>query len=183
MANRSPTTNRSATSADRGVRVAVDDDDRLGGLHPDPVLHRARDAQPEVQRGLDDLAGLADLARVRDPAGVDGGPRRADHAAQLGCASSSTIPKPSGLPTPRPPTTTIRASSSDASAPDSATRSRTAAAGSPARPPRRGPRPSRRLAAGAASTAFEAHGHDPGRAGEDAARDRLGAQDARLDLR
>ena len=163
MSNRSPTTNRSATSADRGVRVTVHDDDRLGRLHPDPVLHRARHAEPEVQRGLDDLAGLADLAGVRDPAGVDRRPRRADHAAQLAPPAPRRSPKPSGLPTPRPPTTTIRASSSDASAPASATRSRTVTAAGVAgasAAARASTVPA--LAAGAASTAFEAHGDDPG---------------------
>ena len=67
---------------DRGVRVAVDGDDRLGRLHPDLVLDRAADPEGEVELGLDDLAGLADLLGVRDPAGVDGRPRRPDGAAE-----------------------------------------------------------------------------------------------------
>ena len=36
----------------------------------------------EVQLGLDDLAGLADLLAVRDPARIDRGPGRADRAAE-----------------------------------------------------------------------------------------------------
>ncbi len=44
----------------------------LRGLHPDPVLDRAGDAQPKIQGRFHDLAGLADLQLVRDPAGVGG---------------------------------------------------------------------------------------------------------------
>ena len=54
----------------------------LGRLHPDLVLDRAGDPEGEVERGLHDLAGLADLLGVRDPARVDGRPRRADGAAE-----------------------------------------------------------------------------------------------------
>ena len=54
----------------------------LGGLHPDLVLDRAGDAEREVELRLDDLAGLADLLGVRDPARVDGRARRADRAAE-----------------------------------------------------------------------------------------------------
>ena len=46
------------------------------------MLDRARDAEREVQRRLDDLAGLADLLGVRDPAGVDRGAGRTDGAAE-----------------------------------------------------------------------------------------------------
>ena len=67
---------------DRRVRVAVDRDDRPGRLHPDLVLDRPADAEREVQLRLDDLAGLADLLAVRDPAGIDRGARRADRAAE-----------------------------------------------------------------------------------------------------
>ena len=67
---------------DRRVRVAVDRDDRLGGLHPDLVLDRAADPEREVERRLHDLAGLADLLGVRDPARVDRGPGRPDRAAE-----------------------------------------------------------------------------------------------------
>ena len=59
--NRSPTTNRSAKSAIGAVRVAVDRDDRRRRLHAHLVLDRAADAEREVELGLDDLAGLADL--------------------------------------------------------------------------------------------------------------------------
>ena len=54
----------------------------VGGLHPDLVLDRAGDAEREVQRGLHDLAGLADLLAVRDPARVDGRAGRPDRAAE-----------------------------------------------------------------------------------------------------
>src|SRR4029079_18017105 len=67
---------------DRRVRIPVDGDDRLGGLHPDLVLDRAADAERKVQLWFHDLAGLADLLRVGDPAGVDGRPGRADGPAQ-----------------------------------------------------------------------------------------------------
>ena len=67
---------------DGRVRVAVDGDDRRGGLHADLVLDRAADAHREVELRLDDLAGLADLLAVRDPARVDRGSRRAHGAAQ-----------------------------------------------------------------------------------------------------
>src|SRR5206468_12502181 len=56
---------------DRRVRVLVDRDDVLRGLHPDLVLDRARDAGREIQLWRDGLAGLADLTGVREPAGVD----------------------------------------------------------------------------------------------------------------
>ena len=46
------------------------------------MLDRAADPEREVELGLDDLAGLADLLGVRDPAGVDGRPRRPDRAAE-----------------------------------------------------------------------------------------------------
>src|SRR5687767_9459818 len=55
---------------DRRVRVLVDRDDVLRGLHADLVLDRAGDAGREVELGRDGLAGLPDLARVREPAGV-----------------------------------------------------------------------------------------------------------------
>src|SRR5665811_73432 len=65
---------------DRRVRVAVDRDDRLGRLHADLVLDRPGDAEGEVEPRLHDLAGLADLLGVRDPARVNGRTGRADRA-------------------------------------------------------------------------------------------------------
>src|SRR3954471_9270304 len=56
---------------DRGVRVLVDRHDVLRGLHADLVLDRAGDARGEVELRRDGLARLADLRRVRVPAGVD----------------------------------------------------------------------------------------------------------------
>src|SRR3954452_4950111 len=56
---------------DRRVGVLVDGHDVLRGLHADLVLDRAGDARGEVQLRRDGLARLADLRRVRVPAGVD----------------------------------------------------------------------------------------------------------------
>src|SRR4051812_23369264 len=67
---------------DRCVRVLVDRDDVLRALHADLVLDRARDAGGEVELRRHRLAGLPDLARVREPAGVDHRPRRGDGAAE-----------------------------------------------------------------------------------------------------
>src|SRR4029450_3465397 len=50
---------------DRGLLGLVDRHDRLGGLHPGPVLDRTRDSARDVQLRRDLLAGLADLAGVR----------------------------------------------------------------------------------------------------------------------
>ncbi len=111
--NRSPTTNRSATSAIGRVLVPVDGDDRLGALHAHPVLHRPRHAEAEVQRGLHDPARLADLPGVRDPARVDRGARRTRDAAERGRRAPPRWRSPPALPTPRPPTTTTCASSSE----------------------------------------------------------------------
>src|SRR6516165_10196806 len=63
---------------DRRVRVLVDRDDVLRGLHPDLVLDRAGDPGGQVQLRRHGLAGLADLRRVRVPAGVDDGAGRGD---------------------------------------------------------------------------------------------------------
>ena len=82
---RSPMTTMSANSAIGASGSAIDRHDRRCGLHPDLVLDRAADAHREVQLGLDDLAGLADLLRVRDPARVDRGARGADGPAELRC--------------------------------------------------------------------------------------------------
>ena len=60
---------------DRRLLVLVDGDDRLGRLHAGPVLDRARDAAGDVELRRHLLAGLADLRRVRVPAGVHGRPR------------------------------------------------------------------------------------------------------------
>src|ERR1700729_3672622 len=65
---------------DRRVRVLVDRDDVLRGLHPDLVLDRAGDPGREVELGRHRLARLADLGGVRVPAGIDHGTRRGDGA-------------------------------------------------------------------------------------------------------
>src|SRR6476620_3888265 len=67
---------------DRGVRVLVDRHDVLRGLHADLVLDRARDAGREVELRCHGLARLADLRRVRVPAGVDDRACRRDRAAE-----------------------------------------------------------------------------------------------------
>src|SRR3954467_8699356 len=58
---------------DRSVRVLVDRDDVLRGLHADLVLDRSGDAGGQVELRRDGLAGLADLGGVGVPAGVDHG--------------------------------------------------------------------------------------------------------------
>src|SRR3954453_1396839 len=63
---------------DRSVRVLVDRDDVLRGLHADLVLDRAGDAGGQVELRRDGLAGLADLGGVGVPAGVDHGARGGD---------------------------------------------------------------------------------------------------------
>src|SRR4029077_407479 len=67
---------------DRRVRVLVDRDDGAGALHSDLVLDGAGDAERDVELRRDGLARLADLGRVRLPAGVDDGPRGSDRAAE-----------------------------------------------------------------------------------------------------
>src|SRR3954462_8018226 len=67
---------------DRRVLVLVDRDDVLARLHADLVLDRARDAGREVQLRSDRLAGLADLCRVRVPAGIDHRARGGNRAAE-----------------------------------------------------------------------------------------------------
>src|SRR5215218_9134992 len=67
---------------DRSVRVLVDGHDVLRRLHAHLVLDRARDAGREVELRRDRLAGLADLARVGEPACVDDRARRGDRPTQ-----------------------------------------------------------------------------------------------------
>ena len=52
---------------------------------PDLVLDRAGDAERDVELRRDRLARLADLRRVRVPAGIDDRARRRDRAAERGC--------------------------------------------------------------------------------------------------
>ena len=60
-----------SNTEDRRFLVFVDRDDVLRALHTHHVLGGTRDASSDVHGRLDDLAGLADLVAVRDPAGVD----------------------------------------------------------------------------------------------------------------
>ena len=46
------------------------------------MLDRAADPEREIQLRLDDLARLADLLGIRDPAGIDRGTGRPDRAAE-----------------------------------------------------------------------------------------------------
>ena len=54
----------------------------LDALHADQVLDRAGDAEREVQLRRDGLAGAADLALHRQPAGVADRPRRGELGAE-----------------------------------------------------------------------------------------------------
>jgi hypothetical protein len=67
---------------DRRVRILVDGDDVLGVLHADLVLDGARDPRGQVQLRRDRLAGLTDLARIREPSGVDHRAGRGDGPAE-----------------------------------------------------------------------------------------------------
>ena len=60
---------------DRRVRIAVDRHDVVRTLHPDVVLHRATDADGDVEARRDRPSRLADLLVVRSPSGIDDGPR------------------------------------------------------------------------------------------------------------
>src|SRR5690606_19217939 len=57
----------------RGLGVLVDRHDRLGRLHACAVLDRPGDPGGDVELRRDRDTGLADLAGVRVPAGVDRG--------------------------------------------------------------------------------------------------------------
>src|SRR5438105_13983849 len=52
---------------DRRLRIGVDRDDRSARLHAGEVLNCSRDPECEIDLGLDDLPGLADLARIWHP--------------------------------------------------------------------------------------------------------------------
>src|SRR5690606_22394750 len=67
---------------DRRLRVLVDCDDRAGRAHAREVLDRAADADRDVELRRDGLARLLDLLRVRPPARVHHGARRAQRAAR-----------------------------------------------------------------------------------------------------
>src|SRR5207244_4108395 len=67
---------------DRGLGVGVDGDDRSARLHAGEVLNRPRDAEGEVDLGLDGLPGLSDLTRIRHPAGVNERTRNREHCAK-----------------------------------------------------------------------------------------------------
>src|SRR5206468_11946074 len=55
---------------DRRVSVLVDGHDDLGRAHPREVLDRPRNADRDVQRRADRLAGLSYLVRMGPPPGV-----------------------------------------------------------------------------------------------------------------
>ena len=87
---------RSENSKIGAFDVLVDRDDVLRGLHADLVLDRARDARREVQLRRDGLARLADLRRVRVPAGVD------DRAGRGDGVRRTRRPAPRAARSPRP---------------------------------------------------------------------------------
>src|SRR6185437_6770292 len=70
---------------DGSLLVLVDGDDVLGALHAHQVLGGTRDPTGHVDRRLHRLAGLADLVRVRHPAGVDDGAAGTGGAVQQLC--------------------------------------------------------------------------------------------------
>src|SRR5579864_6013978 len=67
---------------DRRLGVLVDGDDHLGSLHANGVLHRAGDADGDVDARPHRLAGLADLHRIRHPTRVDHRAASTDSPAQ-----------------------------------------------------------------------------------------------------
>src|SRR5712692_5116142 len=67
---------------DRSLRVLVDGDDHLGRLHTDRVLHGPGYANRDVNARAHGLAGLADLHRVRHPAGIDNSAARTHSATK-----------------------------------------------------------------------------------------------------
>src|SRR5215218_4103635 len=67
---------------DRGIRILVDGDDRARALHADLVLDRPGDPAGDVELRRDGLACLADLARVRVPAGIHDRPGGGYRAAE-----------------------------------------------------------------------------------------------------
>ncbi len=86
---------------DRSLLVLVDGDDVFGALHADEVLGGTGDATGDVNGGLDDLSGLADLVAVGHPAGIDDGAAGTgggtgcggelfDHGVGLGRAQATT---------------------------------------------------------------------------------------------
>ena len=79
---RSPTTPRSQNSKIGAFGSLLIATIVARALHADLVLDRARDAAGDVELRRDRLAGLADLGRVRVPAGVDDRARRGDRAAE-----------------------------------------------------------------------------------------------------
>jgi hypothetical protein len=71
----------------RTVRIGVDADDVIGSAEPGGVLDRTADAEREIEVGIDDDSGRADLLVVWDPrtVGDDAGcsDRRADRLREL----------------------------------------------------------------------------------------------------
>src|SRR5206468_12556491 len=70
---------------DRRLRILVDSDDGLGGLHPGAVLDGPGDAQRHVELRGHGLAGLPDLELVRVVTGIDGRPGGADRGTERVC--------------------------------------------------------------------------------------------------
>src|SRR5699024_7868997 len=67
---------------DRRLRVLVDSDDRLRGLHPGTVLDRPRNTECEVQLRRNGLPRLPHLELRGVVAGVHGGTRGTDRSTE-----------------------------------------------------------------------------------------------------
>ena len=76
-----------------------------GVPEPGRVLHGAADAERQVQRGVDDDAGRADLALVADPAAVGDHPGGAHRGAERGGHAPASWRKRSAESSPAPPAT------------------------------------------------------------------------------
>src|SRR3954454_21465658 len=73
------------------VRIGVDADDVVGPTETAGVLHRAADAEGDVEPRVDDHTRCTDLALVCDPAAVGDDPGRADAGLQSRAKSCELI--------------------------------------------------------------------------------------------
>src|SRR5690606_34090744 len=72
---------------DRCVRILVDRDDGACTAHTGKVLHRAGDADGDVELWRYRLAGLSHLFGVRTPAGIDDSARSAERRLRAECVT------------------------------------------------------------------------------------------------
>ena len=94
---------------DRRFRIGIDRDDRLRGAHASQMLNGAANAAGDIERGRNDLAGLAHLIAMRTIPRIDGGTEAPTAAPRTSAISSSSL-KFSAFLSERPPDTTIEAS-------------------------------------------------------------------------